>query len=229
MHFYNILTVGQFSRKLSHIHINSKCSSRIFSGCLWLAHKDYCCLRLLRSYIIALRQHFYTGDQGQSEISAEPQSSVTLDDSAVSEQVLEEQQSLQPKDSTSPVAVVPADVSLEAEQPPPQAPLRSSSCRRHPPDRFGLTGVECSIRPTSSGCSAAGFSSAASCTSTAGCSSLAGSSASLSTLNARSGRKSTKLLSPSVLPSFFSSANATARDRCVDKSSHPASSPAAPV
>ncbi|KAL5484146.1 hypothetical protein EMCRGX_G020594 [Ephydatia muelleri] len=46
---------------------------------------------------------------------------------AVSEQVLEEQQSLQPKDSTSPVAVVPADVSLEAEQPPPQAPPRRSS------------------------------------------------------------------------------------------------------
>ena len=78
---------------------------------------------------------------GSSEISAEPQSSVTLDDCAVSEQVLEDQQSLQPKDSTSPVAVVPADVSLEAEQPPPQAALRSSSCRRHPPVRFGLTGV----------------------------------------------------------------------------------------
>ncbi|KAL5506337.1 hypothetical protein EMCRGX_G007955 [Ephydatia muelleri] len=86
------------------------------------------------------------GNQGHSEISAEPQSSVTQDDSAVSEQVLEEQQSLQPKDSTSPVAVVPADISLEAEQPPPPAPPRCSSRRRHPPDRFGLTGEECSIR-----------------------------------------------------------------------------------
>ena len=86
------------------------------------------------------------GNQGYSEISAEPQSSVTQDDSAVSEQVLEEQQSLQPKDSTSPVAVVPADISLEAEQPPPPAPPRCSSRQRHPPDRFGLTGEECSIR-----------------------------------------------------------------------------------
>eukprot|EP00731_Ephydatia_muelleri_P017266 Em0010g364a len=86
------------------------------------------------------------GDQGHSEISVEPQSSVTQVDSAVSEQVLEEQQSLQPKDSTSPVTVVPADVSLEAEQPPPPAPPRRSSRRRHPPDRFGLTGEECSIR-----------------------------------------------------------------------------------
>ena len=82
------------------------------------------------------------GNQGHSEISAEPQSSVTQDDSAISEQ---EQQNLQPKDSTSPVAVVPADISLEAEQPPPPAPPRCSSRRRHPPDRFGLTGEECSI------------------------------------------------------------------------------------
>eukprot|EP00731_Ephydatia_muelleri_P004370 Em0002g546a len=86
------------------------------------------------------------GDQGHSEISAEPQSSVTQDDSAVSEQVLEEQQSLQPKDSTSTVAVVPADVSLEAEQPPTPAPPRCSSRRRHPPDRFGLTREESTIR-----------------------------------------------------------------------------------
>ena len=82
-------------------------------------------------------------DQGHREISVEPQSSVTQDDSAVSEQVLEEQQ---PKDSTSPVAVVPVDVSLDAEQPPPQAPPRRSSRRRHTPDRFGLTGEKCSIR-----------------------------------------------------------------------------------
>ena len=86
------------------------------------------------------------GDHGHSEISAEPQLSITQDDSAVSEQVLEEQESLQPNDSTSPVGVVPADVFQEAEQPSPQAPPRRSSCRRHPPDRFGLTGEECSIR-----------------------------------------------------------------------------------
>ena len=42
--------------------------------------------------------------------------------------------------------VTPADVSLEAEQPPPQAPPRRSSRRHHLPDCFGLTGEECSIR-----------------------------------------------------------------------------------
>ena len=39
MHFYNILTVGQFSRKLSHLIINK---IGVDIGSFYIAHEVYC-------------------------------------------------------------------------------------------------------------------------------------------------------------------------------------------